>query len=279
MEITMLHDVSKCTGCRACTVACKQWKSLPADLTPFVGEFQSHPDLSPTTYTMIRMSERIEGDKFHWDFLKFQCMHCEDAACVKACPQEALYYGGNGVVSFNIDRCVGCGYCVTNCPFGVPHINEKTHKSTKCNFCEDRILKGMEPACSKTCPSDAIYFGRRDKMITMAEARVKELKKTNPKAQTYGINEQGVGGTHMIYVLEASPEVYGLPKEPVVPFSLALWKDFVQPLGKLAMGGALAAAAISLITHKIHAETSGLEIPPKIAVGDKVAPIKREEEM
>lgn len=250
MEIAMLHDMSKCTACRACTVACKQWKDLPAEKTPFIGEYQSHPDLSPKTYTIIRMSERVEGDKFHWDFLKFQCMHCGDAGCVKACPEEALTYADNGVVSFNADNCVGCGYCVTNCPFGVPHIDEAAKKSTKCNLCEDRIAEGMTPSCAQTCTANALVFSRRDKIVQMAEERVAELRKTNPRAQTYGIDEQGVGGTHMIYVLEDTPDVYGLPVNPQVPISLTLWKDLVQPLGKLAMGGALAVAATSFILNR-----------------------------
>lgn len=250
MEIAMLHDVSKCTGCRACMVACKQWKSLPADPTPFTGEYQSHQDLSAKTYTMIRMSENMDSGTLRWNFLKFQCMHCAEASCVKACPQQALFYPGNGIVSFDRDRCVGCGYCVNNCPFGVPHLDEEAHKSTKCNFCEDRIAKGLPPSCAKTCPPGAIQFGPREKMVAMAEARVQQLKSTFPRAQTYGINELGVGGTHMIYVLEDSPEIYGLPANPRVPASLYIWKDIVQPLGKLAMGGAVGVAVVSYLIQK-----------------------------
>jgi formate dehydrogenase iron-sulfur subunit len=251
MEVTMLYDASKCTGCRACMVACKQWKSLPAEQTPFIGEFQSHPDLSSKTYTLIRMSEQVEGGKFKWNFLKFQCMHCGEASCVKACPQKALTHGDNGVVTFNADKCVGCGYCVNNCPFGVPHIDEETNKSTKCNFCGDRIAAGMEPSCAQTCPSNALVFGWRDRMVALAEERVRVLQQNNPQAQTYGIHEAGVGGTHMIYVLENEPAVYGLPANPQVPYTLTLWKDVIHPLGSLAMGGAIAMAAASYVGQKL----------------------------
>ena len=59
VEIAMLHDVEKCSACRGCSVACKQWKNLPADITPFDGEYQSHKDLSSKTYTLIRMKDRM----------------------------------------------------------------------------------------------------------------------------------------------------------------------------------------------------------------------------
>ena len=67
-EIAMLHDVSKCTACRGCMVACKQWKNLPADMTPFEGNYQSHEDLSPSTYNLIKMKETYENGNFRWDF-------------------------------------------------------------------------------------------------------------------------------------------------------------------------------------------------------------------
>ena len=84
-EMAMLHDISRCTACRACMVACKQWHDLPADMsTPFEGQYQSHADLTPTTWNLIRMNERIDNSgQLQWDFLKFQCMHCDDPACAK----------------------------------------------------------------------------------------------------------------------------------------------------------------------------------------------------
>ena len=95
----------------------------------------------------------------------------------------------------------------------------------------------------------------------MAEARVQQLKSTFPRAQTYGIQEMGVGGTHMIYVLQDAPEVYGLPANPQVPLSLYIWKDVVQPLGKLAMGGAVGVAVVSYLIqrYRLGAETEAGE--------------------
>ncbi len=253
VEMAMLHDISKCTGCRACMVACKQWKDLPADRTPFVGEFQSHPDLSPTTLNLIRMKETIDDKgNFRWDFLKFQCMHCGDPACAKACPEEALVKKENGVVSFIEENCVGCGYCAQNCPFSVPKIDKERNKSTKCNLCEDRIANGMVPACAKTCTADAILWGTREEMTAIAKKRVEKLKEKYPNAQLYGVDKSnGVGGTTMMYVLTDKPSVFGLPDNPKVPASLTVWKDVVQPGGKLLLGASAMAVLGGLIANAV----------------------------
>lgn len=259
-EIAMLHDISKCTACRACMVACKQWKNLPSDPTPFVGEFQSHSDLSPTTYNLIKMKETYENGQIRWDFLKFQCMHCGDPACAKACPEDALTKLDNGVVSFDYDKCVGCGYCATNCPFGVPKIDKTTNKSTKCDLCEDRIANGMVPSCAQTCTADAILYGTREEMTAIAEKRLEALKKDYPNAQLYGVDQSnGVGGTTMMYVLTDRPSTFGLPENPKVPTSLAIWKDVVQPAGKMMLGATTMAVVGSIITHAMKKEKGGVE--------------------
>lgn len=253
VEMAMLHDIEKCTACRACTVACKQWKNLPADPTPFVGEFQSHPDLSPSTLNLIRMTETIDDKgNFRWDFLKFQCMHCGDPACAKACPEDALIKKENGVVSFIEDKCVGCGYCVQNCPFGVPKIDKERNKSTKCDLCEDRIENGMIPSCAQTCTANAILWGTREEMTAIAKKRVEELKKTYPNAQLYGVDKSnGTGGTTMMYILTDKPSVFGLPENPKVPTSLKIWKDIAQPGGKLLLGGTTMAVIGAIVSNAI----------------------------
>ena len=145
-EIAMLHDMSRCTACRGCMVACKQWHDLPPDMdTPFEGQYQSHKDLTPRVYTLIEMKERIDDrGKFQWDFFKKNCFHCGDPACAKGCPENAIDRNPNGTVVINEDKCVGCHYCEHNCPWHIPKIDEIRHKSTKCDLCYDRIAHGYE---------------------------------------------------------------------------------------------------------------------------------------
>ncbi|MBR1398126.1 MAG: 4Fe-4S dicluster domain-containing protein [Selenomonadaceae bacterium] len=252
-EMAMLHDVARCSACRACMVACKQWHNLPADFsTPFEGQYQSHKDLTSTTYNLIKMQERIDDKgKFHWDFIKFQCMHCQDPACMKGCPEGAISRLDSGAVVIDEDKCVGCGYCTTNCPFNVPRVDPDRNKSTKCDLCYDRIEKGMVPSCAKTCTAQAIEFGTIAEMRDLARSRIIAIKDNFPNANLYGVEPNGVGGTHMMYVLPEKPSVYGLPEDPKTPASINLWKDIVRPIGKVAGVGAVAGIAGLFVLSKM----------------------------
>ena len=86
MTKSMLIDTSKCIGCRACQVACKQWNQLPAEKTTFTGTYENPPRFSPITWTKIAFNEYEENGRLHWLFSKQGCMHCGDAACIKVCP-------------------------------------------------------------------------------------------------------------------------------------------------------------------------------------------------
>ncbi|MBP2633300.1 MAG: formate dehydrogenase [Firmicutes bacterium] len=260
-EMAMLHDVSRCTGCRACMVACKQWKNLPAENTPFDGEYQSHKSLSSKTYNLVKMNERVEDGKFHWDMIKVQCMHCDNPACLKGCPEDAISKTDSGAVVIDRDKCVGCGYCAINCPFDVPKIDEKTHISTKCNLCVDRIENGMVPSCAQTCTASAINFGTKEEMTALAQERLTAVKASFPNAQLYGVDKNGVGGTHMTYILTDKPSVYGLPDDPKTSDAINLWKDIIRPIGKFAgvaaivgCAGAYTLSKVISSKHKAHKE-------------------------
>jgi len=251
-EVAKLIDVSICIGCKACQVACSEWNDLRDDVGENFGVYDNPRDLSPQTWTLMRFDEHVnEQGKLEWLIRKDGCMHCEDPGCLKACPQPgAIVQYANGIVDFQSEHCIGCGYCVAGCPFDVPRISEKDHKAYKCTLCSDRVAVGQEPACVKTCPTGAISFGTKDDMLIKAEGRVDEMKSRG--VQNAGVYDPaGVGGTHVIYVLQHAnqPELYHkLPNEPKISSVVEGWKGWFKPLAALGFVTALAGAAAHYIT-------------------------------
>jgi formate dehydrogenase iron-sulfur subunit len=171
-------------------------------------------------------------------------MHCADPGCLKACPSPgAIVQYSNGIVDFKQESCIGCGNCVTGCPFDIPRISQKDNKAYKCTLCSDRVTVGLEPACVKTCPTGAIVFGKKEDMVAYGNKRAGELKERGfQQAGLY--NPAGVGGTHVMYVLKHAdtPEKYsGLPSNPTISPLVSLWKGAAKPLAVAAMVGAVVA--------------------------------------
>lgn len=166
-------------------------------------------------------------------------MHCADPGCLKACPSPgAIVQYKNGIVDFHEEHCIGCGYCITGCPFNIPRISPTDHKAYKCTLCSDRVAVGLEPACIKACPTQALYFGTKTDMKRHAETRVTELKETGfTEAAVY--DPAGVGGTHVMYVLQYAdhPEWYQeLPKDPEISPWVRFWKGAFKPLAMIGLG-------------------------------------------
>lgn len=166
-------------------------------------------------------------------------MHCADPGCLKACPAPgAIVQYSNGIVDFHEEACIGCGYCIAGCPFNVPRISKKDNKAYKCTLCSDRVGVGMEPACVKSCPTGALVFGSKVDMIEHAAGRIVDLKERGyNNAGLY--DPQGVGGTHVMYVLQHAdqPELYhGLPKDPSISPMVAIWKGVTKPIMSLGLG-------------------------------------------
>lgn len=236
-KMTVLYDASKCTGCQACSVACKQWNELPGEKSSLITSYQSRDTFTPKTWTFMSFKETYENKKNEWLFRKQQCMHCTDAACEKACNYNAISHTDKGFVVIDHDKCIGCGYCAANCTFNIPRVDKTVNKSMKCTGCVDRVGKGLKPACITTCQPNALVFGERKAVLAVALERVSKLKETYPKANLYGATE--LNGLNYSYVLLREPEFYGLPANPSVPISIGLWKMFVRPGGGLAIAGAL----------------------------------------
>lgn len=252
-----LYDVSMCTACRGCQVACKNWNQLPAVIEPFKGDLQTHKDMNGDTYTIIKFFE--SEDPFtgvHWNFIKRQCMHCFDPACMKVCPQGAYTKTEWGATFHDPEKCIGCQYCTYACPFEVPKYRKREDHITKCTMCVDRVEAGMEPACSATCPSGALTFGNREDLLVQAEERVKKLRANGfPNATIYGKLE--LGGLNNLYVLTDTPDKFGLPVDPKVPGQITFWQNWVQPYFGWLIPLALAGSAFSFVTTRILAGKHG----------------------
>ncbi|HET7833069.1 MAG TPA: formate dehydrogenase subunit beta [Gallionella sp.] len=244
-EVAKLIDVSKCIGCKACQVACMEWNDVRDEIGSNAGVLDNPPDLSGASWTVMRYSEvEPEPGKLEWLIRKDGCMHCTDPGCLKACPAPgAIIQYSNGIVDFHEENCIGCGYCITGCPFNIPRISKKDGKVYKCTLCSDRIAVGLEPACIKACPTGSLVFGTKEDMKQHAADRIVDLNRRGyPNAGLY--DPPGVGGTHVMYVLQHAdrPNLYhGLPKDPAISPMVALWKGVTKPLMSLGIGLAVLA--------------------------------------
>jgi formate dehydrogenase iron-sulfur subunit len=175
-----------------------------------------------------------------------------DPGCLKACPAPgAIVQYSNGIVDFVHENCIGCGYCVKGCPFNIPRISKVDNKAYKCTLCSDRVAVGQGPACQKACPTQAIVFGTKEEMKKWADGRIKDLKSRGyTNAGLY--DPPGVGGTHVMYVLQHAdkPEIYAnLPKDPRISPIVELWKGLTKYAGLTAIA---AFAAFGFLHHMVN---------------------------
>jgi len=193
--VGILVDTTRCIGCRACEVACGEEHDM---LVPDVlndGALEQHRTTSDKQWMVVNKHQTEKGEVF----VKRQCMHCYQAACATACPTEAMNQTVNGPVVWDGDKCIGCRYCMTSCPFDMPKFeyNEWNPKIQKCTMCFERLEAGQKPACVKACPTDTLMFGTRVDNLEIARHRIYN----HPDKyihQIYGEHE--VGGTGYIYL-------------------------------------------------------------------------------
>lgn len=189
-SVAILTDTTKCTGCEACVVACKEENDLGKDQPR---RWKSRiDDLSSTRFTTI--IHRPGGRS-----VRQQCRHCQEPACVSACIVGALVKTDEGPVVYDGDECMGCRYCMMACPYGIPRYewDKPVPYVRKCTMCYERIKEGKQPACTEACPEKATIFGTRAEMLAVAHERIKE----NPDKyidRVYGEHE--IGGTSVLYI-------------------------------------------------------------------------------
>jgi formate dehydrogenase iron-sulfur subunit len=238
LEVAKLIDVSRCIGCKACQSACMEWNDLRDEVGGNTGFYTNPADLSDQSWTLMRFYEETIQGSLQWLIMKDGCLHCEEPGCLKACPSPgAIVQFSNGIVDFHQENCIGCGYCISGCPFNVPRLSRQDSKAYKCTLCSDRVSVGLEPACVKTCPTQALSFGSKEDMLQQANHRLEDLRERGfARAAVY--DPPGVGGTHVVVVLPHGdqPEKYGLPKDPQLGPLLSVWRSWVsRSLGVLTM--------------------------------------------
>jgi formate dehydrogenase iron-sulfur subunit len=259
VEVSKLVDIDLCIGCKACEVACKEWNDLEVEETHNFGGYQSHEDLTASTWDLMRFNEvEVEDNGIAWLIRKDSCFHCEEPGCLLACPAPgAVVQYENGIVDFDQDKCIGCQYCISGCPFDIPRFDSATKKVYKCTMCVDRISNGMEPACVKACPTGAIRFGTKQDMLHYGEEKVAKLKDRGlDEALLY--DPEGVKGLHMMYVVPRGEmlDEYGLPDDPKVSgASFFPVMSGLRKLGSVATWAGLIGAGIFFLR-------TGRRLPP-----------------
>jgi formate dehydrogenase iron-sulfur subunit len=232
----ILYDSTLCVGCRQCEEACaKRWGLAYTD------QIAKQERTSAAKLTTIR----TVGESFS----RKMCMGCADPACASACPVKALEKTTLGPVIYHEDKCIGCRYCMTACPFQVPSYewNSRTPLVRKCDNCYERQIAGKPTACTEACPTGATICGEFSAMVAEAQKRLAE-KPGDYNGRIYGIKE--VGGTSVLILAKVPFDQLGyrtdLPERPLptgTGVALGAVPDVVA-IGTTLLGG------IYWITHR-----------------------------
>jgi Fe-S-cluster-containing dehydrogenase component len=236
-------------GCRACEQACNEVNVdlpiRPASFFEDTSVFERRRRMDADAFTVVNRYRPGPGAPV---YVKYQCMHCLQPACVSACLVSALTRDATGAVVYNEDKCIGCRYCMAACPFQVPayeYTSVLTPRVRKCTFCfNTRLAQGAIPACVAACPMRVMSFGLRDEVIALGRERIRK-NPDNYEAHIYGEHE--AGGTAWMYLTPVPFEELDLPRlgyHPLPgytePIQHALFKWFLPPLGLFAaLAGAM----------------------------------------
>ena len=155
-------DVERCTGCCSCEIACAIEHSATKTL---YGAVMEKPRPKP----------RIQVFKVGELNVPVRCLHCTNAPCVQVCPVNAMRYTEEGFVVVDDVKCIGCSLCSLACPIGHPMVDPETGKAIKCDFCQDRLRRGLLPACVEACPVDALVFGGIEEVMEAVKRRGAEM--------------------------------------------------------------------------------------------------------
>lgn len=189
MSVAILTDITKCIGCLQCVSACKQINNLAREVPKI---WQKNDGLSARNWTSIIQKPDNK-------YVRKQCRHCLEPACVSACPVGALHKTKYGIVMYDKDKCLGCRYCMMACPYGIPRYDwdKPVPYVEKCILCYDRVKQGKQPGCTEICPTGATIFGDRKELLAEAHHRIEQEPDKYIK-RVWGEHE--IGGTSVLYI-------------------------------------------------------------------------------
>lgn len=155
-QVFMVIDLDRCWGCRACEVACKQELGLGA---------------GPRPMRVVETGARLLEGVLHRDFIPTLCQHCDKAACMEACPTEAIARKADGSIQVRKDSCTGCGACVEACPFGAIEEGGEGEAPVKCTLCKERREGGALPSCAQHCIGRAMTLADEEALADLVQGR------------------------------------------------------------------------------------------------------------
>ena len=199
----ILYDASRCKGCRGCEYDCEEAHNLPEPLPS--NKIAAIRKTDETCNTVVNTYNTTKGKVF----VKRQCMHCNEPACVAACLTKAMHKTKMGPVTWDGNKCMGCRYCMVSCPWDMPKFeyHSANPKIQKCDMCFSGLKTGDSPACAFNCPNEALLYGKRRDLVKEAHRRIFE-KPDIYFDHVYGEHE--AGGTGWLYVSPVPFEQLGM---------------------------------------------------------------------
>lgn len=243
----VLVDLPNCIGCRKCEYACQEaagFEVPPIEAYSETSVFAAYRRPGPRCYTTVNEFQVADNGK-RAIYTKSNCLHCLEPACASACLVGALRRQPDGAVTYDASKCMGCRYCMVACPFQIPtydYDDPLTPQVRKCTFCHGRTTQnGTAPACVKICPNEALIWGKRSELLSVAHDRIR-ARPDRYVDHIYGEHE--AGGTSWLYLSSVPFEQLGFlelgstsPAKLTEAIQHGVFKFFVPPLALYALLG------------------------------------------